>query len=228
MVSSYIERIKEIQPILNCVVKDRFEEALKDARKCDELLKSQDAPSVEYLEKEKPLFGVPFTTKVILHSYYNLILISLDFIGDDKFDITNVLLLFLVCRQNCTTVNLSVYLCTRIKLRRNMILMIVSQDCIAVANMCQTAGLVTRKNITADKDAKAIELMRSAGAIPLALTNISELAMWWESSNCLFGTSKNPYNTRYSMLHHHTVMRYIVLRYASNKETYYLSRICNY
>ncbi|XP_014468822.1 PREDICTED: fatty-acid amide hydrolase 2 [Dinoponera quadriceps] len=132
VVFSYIERIKEIQPMLNCVVKDRFEEALKDARKCDELLKSQDAPSAEFLEREKPLFGVPFTTK----------------------------------------------------------------DCIAVANMCQTAGLVARKNITVDRDAKAIELMRSAGAIPLALTNVSELAMWWESSNCLFGTTKNPYNTR--------------------------------
>lgn len=70
VVSSYIERIKEIQPILNCIVEDRFEEALKDARKCDELLKSQDAPSVEFLEKEKPLFGVPFTTKVIITCCY--------------------------------------------------------------------------------------------------------------------------------------------------------------
>lgn len=70
MVSSYIERIKEIQPILNCIIAERFEEALKDARKCDELLKSQDAPSVEFLAKEKPLFGVPFTTKVIFHSHH--------------------------------------------------------------------------------------------------------------------------------------------------------------
>lgn len=68
VVSSYIERIKEIQPILNCIVQDCFEEALKDARKCDELLKSQDALFVEYLEKEKPLFGVPFTTKVTPYS----------------------------------------------------------------------------------------------------------------------------------------------------------------
>ncbi|KAL0125492.1 hypothetical protein PUN28_004536 [Cardiocondyla obscurior] len=133
VVSSYIERIKEIQPILNCVVAQRFEEALKEARKCDELLKSQDAPSVEFLAKEKPLFGIPFTTK----------------------------------------------------------------DCIAVKNMRQTAGLVVRKNTVADKDAEVIKLMRSAGAIPLALTNVSELAMWWESSNYLFGTSKNPYNTRH-------------------------------
>lgn len=133
VISSYIERIKEIQPILNCIVAERFKEALEEARKCDELLKSQDAPSTDLLAKEKPLFGVPFTTK----------------------------------------------------------------DCIAMANMHQTAGLVIRKNIVADRDAEAIRLMRSAGAIPLALTNVSELAMWWESSNYLFGTTKNPYNTRH-------------------------------
>lgn len=48
------------------MVEDRFEDALKDARKCDELLKSSNSPTVEFLAKEKPLFGVPFTTKVLL------------------------------------------------------------------------------------------------------------------------------------------------------------------
>jgi len=80
VVSSYIERIKEIQPILNCVVAERFEEALKEARKCDELLKSQDAPSVEFLAKEKPLFGIPFTTKVTFDSYFIHSLFSLEMI----------------------------------------------------------------------------------------------------------------------------------------------------
>lgn len=65
--------------------------------------------------------------------------------------------------------------------------------------MQHTAGLVVRKDIIADRDAETIKLMRSAGAIPLALTNVSELAMWWESSNCLFGITKNPYNTRYDL-----------------------------
>ncbi|KAK2585314.1 hypothetical protein KPH14_009997 [Odynerus spinipes] len=133
VVRSYIERIKEIQPVLNCVVEERFEEALKEAKICDEILRSPTAPSVQVLAKEKPFFGVPFTTK----------------------------------------------------------------DCIAVANMKQTAGLVLRKDFVVDKDAEAIRLMKAAGAIPLALTNISELAMWWESSNRLYGTTKNPYNTRH-------------------------------
>ena len=62
--------------------------------------------------------------------------------------------------------------------------------------MKQTAGLVCRKNTLSDKDADVVRLMREAGAIPLALTNVSELAMWWETSNCLHGTTRNPYNTR--------------------------------
>ncbi|KOC67138.1 Fatty-acid amide hydrolase 2 [Habropoda laboriosa] len=133
VVQSYIDRIREIQPVLNCVVEERFEDALKEAGKCDELLKSQNAPSPQGLAEEKPFFGVPFTTK----------------------------------------------------------------DCIGIANMKQTAGLTLRKNTIADRDAEVIRLMRTAGAIPLATTNVSELAMWWETSNCLYGTTKNPYNTRH-------------------------------
>lgn len=64
MVNAYIDRIKKIQPILNCVAEDRFQKALNEARECDRILNSPDAPSLETLEKEKPFFGVPFTTKV--------------------------------------------------------------------------------------------------------------------------------------------------------------------
>lgn len=75
-----------------------------------------------------------------------------------------------------------------------------------------TAGLVLRKNTKAEKDAEAIKLLRSAGAIPLALTNVSELAMWWESYNRLFGTTKNPYNTRYNM---HCILISVILFHAA-------------
>ncbi|KAK0179938.1 hypothetical protein PV327_005634 [Microctonus hyperodae] len=118
-VKAYIDRIKKIQPIVNCMTEDRFEEALKEARQCDAILNSPDAPSTAILEKNKPFFGVPFTTK----------------------------------------------------------------DCIAIKGMKQTAGLVLRREIRSDKDAEAIKLIREAGAIPLATTNISELAMWWESND---------------------------------------------
>ena len=37
--------------------------------------------------------------------------------------------------------------------------------------------------------------MRKAGAIPLAVTNVSELCMWMESSNTVYGRTSNPYHT---------------------------------
>jgi len=72
--------------------------------------------------------------------------------------------------------------------------------------MPQTAGLFVRKNTIVEKDAEVIKLMRLAGAIPLASTNVSELAMWWESSNCLFGITKNPYNTRYDTIRYYNTL----------------------
>lgn len=63
--------------------------------------------------------------------------------------------------------------------------------------MKQTAGLVARKDYRSPKDAETIRLIRKAGGIILAKTNVSELAMWWESNNCIYGTTSNPYNTRY-------------------------------
>lgn len=38
--------------------------------------------------------------------------------------------------------------------------------------------------------------MKRAGAIVLAITNVSEVCMWWESNNTIYGRSKNPYDTR--------------------------------
>lgn len=68
---AYIDRIEVVQPILNCVAEDRFKEALEEARKCDALLASPNAPSTQVLAETKPFFGVPFTTKVEPKSNYN-------------------------------------------------------------------------------------------------------------------------------------------------------------
>ncbi|XP_014213644.1 fatty-acid amide hydrolase 2-B-like [Copidosoma floridanum] len=69
------------------------------------------------------------------------------------------------------------------------------KECIAVEEMKQTAGLVCRRNVRADEDAECVRLMRQAGGIPIATTNLSELAMWMESYNCVYGITKNPHNT---------------------------------
>ncbi|KNC23036.1 hypothetical protein FF38_12164 [Lucilia cuprina] len=130
VLESFIRRIREVNPLLNCVVDERFEDAMKEAEEADNLIKSGKL-SVNELEKEKPFLGVPISTK----------------------------------------------------------------DCIAVKGLLHTSGLYERKNVRAEKDAETIALMRRAGAIPFALTNVSEVCMWWESNNTVHGRSRNPYDT---------------------------------
>ena len=62
VLESFIERIEEVNPILNCVVAERYSEARKEAQAIDDLIKSGTIPE-ETLAKEKPFLGVPFTTK---------------------------------------------------------------------------------------------------------------------------------------------------------------------
>ncbi|XP_075742903.1 fatty-acid amide hydrolase 2-A isoform X2 [Rhipicephalus microplus] len=62
LLAAYIRRIREVQPIVNAVVEERFEEALKDAEEVDRLVASQTM-SVIQMSKEKPLLGLPFTSK---------------------------------------------------------------------------------------------------------------------------------------------------------------------
>uniref|UniRef100_T1GZI8 Amidase domain-containing protein n=1 Tax=Megaselia scalaris TaxID=36166 RepID=T1GZI8_MEGSC len=72
---------------------------------------------------------------------------------------------------------------------------ISTKDCIAVKDMKHTSGLYARRDIRSKVDSDAMALMRAAGAIPFALTNVSELCMWWESFNTVHGRTRNPYDT---------------------------------
>ncbi|XP_065366711.1 fatty-acid amide hydrolase 2-A [Calliphora vicina] len=130
VLESFIRRIKDVNPLLNCVVDERFDDAMKEAQEADELIKSGKFSENELADK-KPFLGVPISTK----------------------------------------------------------------DCIAVKGLLHTSGLYERRNYKAEKDAETIALMRQAGAIPFALTNVSEVCMWWESNNTVHGRSRNPYDT---------------------------------
>ncbi|KAL0275363.1 UNVERIFIED_CONTAM: hypothetical protein PYX00_003227 [Menopon gallinae] len=130
VVQSFINRIKAVNPVLNCVVDERFEAALEEAKEADKLIAS-GTKSRDELEKEMPFLGVPFTTK----------------------------------------------------------------DCISIKGMSCTAGLHSRRGFKAEEDAHIVALMRKAGAIPLAITNVSELCMWWEGVNPVYGRTNNNYNT---------------------------------
>lgn len=111
--SSFVARCKQVNPLLNCVVDERYDEALKEAEEADQLLASGKY-TMDELREQKPFLGVPISTK----------------------------------------------------------------DCIEVTGMLHTAGLWLRRNTRGKVDADAIALMRAAGAIPFALTNVSECCMW--------------------------------------------------
>ncbi|XP_013190328.1 fatty-acid amide hydrolase 2 [Amyelois transitella] len=128
LVNACIERIKIVNPIINAVTDERFEDALKEAREID--LQIAGGLPKDYFEG-RPFLGVPFTVK----------------------------------------------------------------ECTAVQGMLITIGLISRRHTRADEDSECVRLLRQAGAIPLAVTNVPEGLLWQESRNMLYGQTKNPYHT---------------------------------
>ncbi len=61
--------------------------------------------------------------------------------------------------------------------------------------MPNTAGLVSRIGRRIADDAPTVAKLRAAGAIPLGVTNTSEVCMWMESYNHVYGLTSNPYDT---------------------------------
>jgi fatty acid amide hydrolase 2 len=132
VVNAFVERIKETNPLTNAVVAERFEDALREADRIDDVLDGSKEGSLpdEYSEDLAPLLGVPFTAK----------------------------------------------------------------EAFAISGLANTSGLVSRKHVKATRDADVVALLRQAGAIPIGLTNVSELCMWHESFNEVYGRTNNVYH----------------------------------
>ncbi|XP_026741569.1 fatty-acid amide hydrolase 2 isoform X2 [Trichoplusia ni] len=128
LVKICIERIQQVNPIINAVTDERYEAALEEAREIDQKI-AKGLPD-EYFKK-KPFLGVPFTAK----------------------------------------------------------------ESHAVAGLLHTLGVLARKDIRAHEDAECVRLMREAGAIPLAVTNVPEINKWMEARNYVFGQTNNPHHT---------------------------------
>ncbi|XP_077507588.1 fatty-acid amide hydrolase 2-A-like [Amblyomma americanum] len=62
LVSAYIRRIRQVQPVINAAVEERFEEALREAEEADQLVSSGDTSAYQ-LSQKKPLLGLPFSVK---------------------------------------------------------------------------------------------------------------------------------------------------------------------
>ena len=68
------------------------------------------------------------------------------------------------------------------------------KESIALTGMPQSSGLVARQAFRSTHTAPVPQRLIDAGAIPLGVTNISELTMWIESENRLYGRTNNPYD----------------------------------
>uniref|UniRef100_A0A8D2QH74 Fatty acid amide hydrolase 2 n=1 Tax=Zonotrichia albicollis TaxID=44394 RepID=A0A8D2QH74_ZONAL len=71
---------------------------------------------------------------------------------------------------------------------------ITVKEAFSLYGMPNTSGLVNRRNVIATSDATVVSRLKQAGAIPLGVTNCSELCMWYESSNRVYGRTNNPYD----------------------------------
>jgi Asp-tRNA(Asn)/Glu-tRNA(Gln) amidotransferase A subunit family amidase len=69
------------------------------------------------------------------------------------------------------------------------------KESFAVQGMVNSSGFYFRKNLIASFDATAVEKYKKNGLIICCTTNASELGLWYESSNTLFGISNNPFST---------------------------------
>ena len=70
------------------------------------------------------------------------------------------------------------------------------KESIAVAGMPNSAGLVARAQHRSERDAATVARLREAGAIVVGVTNTSELTMWIESHNRLYGRTHSAYDQR--------------------------------
>lgn len=70
------------------------------------------------------------------------------------------------------------------------------KECFALENMPQSSGLYTRRHVRSSTNAPVVQKLLDAGAIPMGVSNLSELCMWMESNNTVYGRSNNPYDLR--------------------------------
>ena len=66
------------------------------------------------------------------------------------------------------------------------------KESIAVRGMPSSAGLAARRDFRAPESAPAVQRLLAAGAIPLGVTNTSELTLWIESDNRALRADQQP------------------------------------
>lgn len=62
VMGAFIRRTKQINPLLNCVIDERFKDALREATEVDKLIAS-NTYTIDQLKELKPFLGVPMSIK---------------------------------------------------------------------------------------------------------------------------------------------------------------------
>ncbi|KAK6727727.1 hypothetical protein RB195_005419 [Necator americanus] len=73
------------------------------------------------------------------------------------------------------------------------------KDALEVDGQIITCGIYNHRDNKCTQSAEVIKRMEAAGAILIAITNVPEACSWVESTNGIYGLSKNPYDTRLSV-----------------------------
>lgn len=70
------------------------------------------------------------------------------------------------------------------------------KDTIDTKNLLTTCGSALRARHVPAIDAPAVKRLKAAGAIVLGKTNVAEMALTYEASNAVFGSTSNPHDLR--------------------------------
>ncbi len=71
---------------------------------------------------------------------------------------------------------------------------IVVKDCLYMAGLPTTGGLVERAEMIDEQDSRNVASLRQAGAVIMGKTNIPPYAADWQADNPVFGRSNNPWD----------------------------------
>jgi fatty acid amide hydrolase 2 len=69
-----------------------------------------------------------------------------------------------------------------------------AKEYIAVEGLPLSAGIWSRREVRAQRDAETIRRLKKAGAILLGTTNVPEGGLWMETYNDVYGRTVNPWN----------------------------------
>lgn len=67
------------------------------------------------------------------------------------------------------------------------------KECFEFEGFPCTSGLISRKHYYPKRTATCIRRMQDAGCVIMGTTNVSELCMWMEANNGVYGRSRNPF-----------------------------------